>query len=175
MSKQLVSSSRFASIEVTGSAKFNKGVSFDDLVMSGASVDIVSSSTVSLSSTSAAGGVTITSVGEVVSESSEGANLVLGGFQDVATPANDTDGSAALGFQTDTVPSLVVEAAFDSVSKEARLAFHGATPVAKPTAASLTPAAFVAGSGAAVLDDSTFGGYTVGEVVSALQTLGLLA
>lgn len=175
MGKQVLSSSSFASIEVNGSARFGKGISFDDLVMSGASVDIVSSNTVNLSSTSATGGVSLTSVGPVVSESSEGSNMVLSGTKDTVTPANDASGSVVLGYKTDAAPTVLVQAAFDSVSGEGRLAFHGTTPVAQQNPASLTPAAFVAGSGAAVLDDSTFGGYTVGEVVSALQTLGLLA
>ena len=36
-------------------------------------------------------------------------------------------------------------------------------------------AAFVSGSGTAVNDNSTFGGYTLRQVVQALQNIGVLA
>lgn len=50
----------------------------------------------------------------------------------------------------------------------------GATPIVQPTTG-VGAAAFVAGSGTAVNDASTFGGYTLKQVVKALQNLGLLA
>lgn len=49
----------------------------------------------------------------------------------------------------------------------------GVTPIARPTTA-FAAAAFVAGAGTAVNDASTFGGYTLKQVVQALQSLGLL-
>lgn len=52
--------------------------------------------------------------------------------------------------------------------------FFGATPVAQPTTAG-TAATFVANSGTAVNDASTFDGYTIKQVVKALRNLGLLA
>lgn len=55
-----------------------------------------------------------------------------------------------------------------------KLAFYGDTPIVQPTTA-VASATAVHGSGQAVKDDSTFGGYTIGQIVTALQTLGLLA
>ena len=55
-----------------------------------------------------------------------------------------------------------------------KLAFYGDTPIVQPTTA-VTSATAVHGSGQAVKDDSTFGGYTIGQIVTALKTLGLLA
>ena len=58
--------------------------------------------------------------------------------------------------------------------------FFGATPVVQP-ATTGTTTGFTAGSGTAVLDDSTFTGdtgtaaYTIGDIVKALKDLGLLA
>jgi hypothetical protein len=55
-----------------------------------------------------------------------------------------------------------------------KLAFYGDTPIVQPTTA-VASATAVHGSGSAVKEDSTFGGYTIGQIVTALQTLGLLA
>jgi hypothetical protein len=55
-----------------------------------------------------------------------------------------------------------------------KLAFYGDTPIVQPDNL-ITSAAATHGSGQAVKDDSTFGGYTIGQIVTALQTLGLLA
>ena len=55
-----------------------------------------------------------------------------------------------------------------------KLAFYGDTPIVQPTTA-VASATAVHGSGTAVKEDSTFGGYTIGQIVTALQTLGLLA
>ena len=58
--------------------------------------------------------------------------------------------------------------------------FFGATPVVQPDTTGTTTG-FTAGSGTAVLDDSTFTGdtgtaaYTIGDIVKALKDLGLLA
>lgn len=54
--------------------------------------------------------------------------------------------------------------------------FHGAAPVARTTNA-VAAAAFVPGAGAAntVGAVSTFGGYTIGQIVAALQLHGILA
>ena len=54
------------------------------------------------------------------------------------------------------------------------IGFYGATKIAQPTT-SVTAATFVAGSGTAVNDASTFDGYTIAKVVKALRNLGLLA
>jgi len=55
-----------------------------------------------------------------------------------------------------------------------KLAFWNKTPIVQPTTA-IAGATFVANSGTAVNDASTFGGYTIKQVVQALQNVGLLA
>lgn len=56
-----------------------------------------------------------------------------------------------------------------------KLAFYNKTPIVQPTSG-VTEATFSENAGGtAVNDDSTFGGYTIGQVVQALQNLGLLA
>ncbi len=78
-------------------------------------------------------------------EMSEGANVILG------TTTGTQIGTSASQF----------------------LAFYGQTPAAQPTTA-ITGAAFVAGVGLPVLDDSTFGGYTLQQIAAALIQEGLL-
>ncbi len=53
------------------------------------------------------------------------------------------------------------------------IGFYGVTPIARPTTAGAA-AAFVANAGTAVNDASTFGGYTLRQVVQALQSIGIL-
>jgi hypothetical protein len=55
-----------------------------------------------------------------------------------------------------------------------KLALYGKTPIVQPTTA-VAAAAFVVGSGTAVNDASTFGGYTIKQIVQALQNIGVLA
>jgi hypothetical protein len=55
-----------------------------------------------------------------------------------------------------------------------KLAFWNATPVVQPTTA-ITTATNVGGAGTTIKIDDTFGGYTVGQVVAALQAVGILA
>lgn len=55
-----------------------------------------------------------------------------------------------------------------------KLGFYGATAIVQPTTA-VTAATFVANTGTAVNDASTFDGYTIKQVVKALRNLGLLA
>jgi hypothetical protein len=56
-----------------------------------------------------------------------------------------------------------------------KIGFYNATPVVRPTTG-VAEAAFVENSGGTAVNvDSTFGGYTIQQVVEALQTLGLLA
>ena len=52
--------------------------------------------------------------------------------------------------------------------------FWNATPVIQPTTG-ITGAAFVANSGTAVNDASTFGGYTIKQIAAVLQQVGLMA
>ena len=53
------------------------------------------------------------------------------------------------------------------------LGFYSATPIARPTTAGAS-ATFVANTGTGVNDASTFGGYTLRQVVQALQSIGIL-
>jgi hypothetical protein len=56
-----------------------------------------------------------------------------------------------------------------------KIGFYNAAPIVRPDA-TVAEAAFVENAGGtAVNDDSTFGGYTIRQVVQALQNLGLLA
>ena len=55
-----------------------------------------------------------------------------------------------------------------------KLAFWNKTPIVQPTTA-ITGATFVANTGTAVNDASTFGGYTLAKVVAALVNTGILA
>ncbi len=60
-----------------------------------------------------------------------------------------------------------------SVGPDAKIGLFGATPVTKPTAgASATFQGTAGGSTIGTLD--TFGGYTIGQVVKALQDVGIL-
>lgn len=62
-----------------------------------------------------------------------------------------------------------------------KIAFYNSTPVVQPAGAAVTTAGFTAGSGAAVLVDSTFTGntgstaYHISDIVANLKSLGLLA
>ena len=55
-----------------------------------------------------------------------------------------------------------------------KLGFYNATPVVQPTTA-VGSATVVVGGGTAVNDATTFNGYTLAQVVQALQNLGILA
>lgn len=55
-----------------------------------------------------------------------------------------------------------------------KLGFWNATPVVQPTTA-VTAAAFVANTSGIVNDTATFGGYTIGQIVAALKSIGVLA
>jgi hypothetical protein len=61
-----------------------------------------------------------------------------------------------------------------AVSAAQKLAFWGKAPIQQPTTAQ-APAAFVANTGTAINDASTFDGYTVKQVVAALRAVGILA
>jgi hypothetical protein len=56
-----------------------------------------------------------------------------------------------------------------------KVGFWNTTPIVQPTTA-VTEATFVENAGGVVVnDDSTFDGYTLGQVVKALRNIGLLA
>ena len=70
---------------------------------------------------------------------------------------------------------MVAEVIETMVTKEMRCEKFGLAlaPIVKPTTG-VAEAAFSASSGTAVNDNSTFGGYTIQQIVKALQNLGLL-
>lgn len=81
----------------------------------------------------------------------------------------------AQSITTDTTSGLRI-----ATGTSQKVGFYNHTPVVQPSGTGVT-AGFTAGTGAAVLDDSTFTGntgsaaYTVGDIVKALKDLGLLA
>ena len=82
--------------------------------------------------------------------------------------------SVATGTLTVTGNAAIGDAATDTFG------LYGATPVAQPATTGQT-SGFTAGSGTAVLSDSTFTGgtgtkaYTIGDIVKHLKALGILA
>lgn len=173
MSNQTPTSSRFSSIDVTNSARFHDEISFTDLTMDGTSLAITVTEDVVIESTAteAPWGVSLLAVGPVVSTSTGSYNWVLSGVDDTV----NVGGSVVLGYSTTTTPVPIVEAVFHAASGTARLGFFDTTAVEQPTTAITPAAAAGTGTGDVVAATTTFGGYTLGEVVAALLALGLLA
>ena len=88
---------------------------------------------------------------------------IKGGTTDALVFADQRD----IGFGTTTGTKI-------GYATTQKLAFWNKTPIVQPTTA-VAGATFVANSGTAVNDASTFGGYTIRQVVQALQNIGLLA
>lgn len=66
------------------------------------------------------------------------------------------------------------DAAILELRNDAAIGFFGVTPIVRPTTG-VAEAAFVENSGGTAVNvDSTFGGYTLQQIVQALQSLGLL-
>lgn len=174
MSKQVVTSSKHSSVEVVDSLKLDNELVFEDLNMEGTALVMTASEDIVISSTGTETpwGVSILSVGPVTSSSTESTNWVLSGFDDGTT---QNDGSVVLGHSTATTPVAVVEAAYDGTADETRLGFFAATPVAQPTTAITGAVPFAANTSAISDGTATYGGYTVGQLVAALQALGIIA
>jgi hypothetical protein len=88
---------------------------------------------------------------------------IKGGTSDALVFADTRD----IGFGTTTGTKI-------GYATNQKLSFWNKTPIVQPTTG-VAAAAFVANSGTAVNDASTFGGYTLQQVVQALQNIGLLA
>jgi hypothetical protein len=144
--------------------------------MEGGGLDIISSGTVSIislaaDSTTTAGvdGITMTAVEDVSMTSTARDVSLRAGIDDVA----NIDGIVVLGHQ-DASGLTVADVQSGWVGGFTTLGFFGLAPVVQPVIGG-TSAVFVGGAGTPVLDDSTFDGYTLQEIVSALRELGLLA
>ena len=88
---------------------------------------------------------------------------IKGGFSDALVFADTRD----IGFGTTTGTKI-------GYATNQKFSFWNKTPIVQPTTG-VAAAAFVANAGTAVNDASTFGGYTIKQVVQALQNIGLLA
>lgn len=141
----------------------------------------------SVGGTGTVNGLTLT--GTVTSSGS----LTLGGTLDLSSPPAIGGSAAAAGTFTNLTANTSVTLA-DAVNiavnattgtkigtaTSQKIAFYNSTPIVQP-ATTGTVTGFTAGSGTAVKDDSTFTGdtgataYTIGDVVKALKSLGLLA
>ena len=86
----------------------------------------------------------------------------------------NSSGDVTIGDGGDVVLGTITGTKIGTATSQ-KIGFYNATPVVQPTTG-VAEAAFVENSGGTVVNvDSTFGGYTIQQVVEALQTLGLLA
>ena len=176
MSKHVVGSAKFSSLEVVNDAKFDGDLTFDDLNMSGNSMVINVTEDLVINSTGEASpnGVQVVSVGDVLTMSSAGTNSVLSGTYNGV--GDGEDGEVILGYMDNDAEAVVpvVHAVYTLGTDASSLGFLGATPVVQVTDA-IAASAFVANTSGISDDTATFGGYTIGQVVAALQAYGLLA
>lgn len=171
MSKTSVTSQKYSAVEVVDSLKLDNELVFTDLVMDGESLAITVSDSLTMSCTGA-GGVTVQSVGPFITMTPANQTWFLAGFADGVA---DTDGSVYIGHDADGTPAPAVQTLFDSASSESRLGLFGATPVVQPDNA-IAPAVIVTtGVGNSILDTDLINGYTLAQVVAALQATGILA
>lgn len=133
--------------------------------------------------------LTTTQYSVYIGSSARGSNtdnntVVIGGNTPISKGANTTviGTSATTEFwafgtyrldanniQTDTTTGTKI-----GTSTSQKLGFWDKAPIVQPTT-SVTAGAFVANTGTAVNSASTFDGYTIGKVVTALRNMGLLA
>ena len=173
MSRQVVTSSKFSSIEVVDFAKFDNEIVYEDLTMVGDSLNILCSDDIILTSTGTVApyGISALSVGPINVASSNSDVNVLAGFDDGDTA---TSGSVVLGYATGAAPVIIVEAEFQSTGSLSKLGFFATTPVIQPTIAATVAGAFVPVTSGIVDDTATFAGYTLGQIAAALIALGIL-
>jgi hypothetical protein len=99
-----------------------------------------------------------------------GTNFLIGANQEMALTANllTFSDETNIAFNTSTGTKI-------GTATSQKLSFYNSTPIVQPTTA-VAEAAFVENAGGTAVNvDSTFGGYTIQQIVKALQNLGLLA
>ena len=94
----------------------------------------------------------------------------------VGNPTLDLSGTTSI---TLTSPSITIGNTSTAIevtetAGNPQLGFFGATPVVQPTT-SITALTFAANTSGISDDTATFGGYTIGQLAAALQSLGFLA
>lgn len=175
MSKTSVTSQKFSALEVVDSLKLDDELVFSDLAMSGTDLLITASNGLAISSTGTGvgSGVTVTSVSPMTLSTPVSQINLLGGFEEVGVGGGD--GSIVIGYDADGTPTAVVEVNYDSATDSARLALFGAKPVVQPNDTIVGIVKVPGVSTTPVNEDDTFAGYTIGQVVVALQAVGILA
>lgn len=176
MGKGVVTSAKYSSLEVVDSAKFDNEIVYEDLALNGTSLTITVSEDITMTSTatSAPWGISELSVGPLTNVST-GTATVAGSIT-FSAGDNDvnTDGSVVLGHDSGGVIVNNLTAGYDQATDAHTFGVYGATAVVQPTTA-IADVAFAANTSGITDGTATYGGYTVGQVVNALQTLGLLA
>jgi hypothetical protein len=119
------------------------------------------------SPSSAVGGAVSIYGGDSVTAAGGGIEITSG------TSANNTAGyGVSIGLNGSNL--LVMKAEVQGGIPQAAVGFYGRSPVVQPTIALTTAAAFVPNTGTAINTGSTFDGYTLQQVVTALRRLGFL-
>lgn len=91
----------------------------------------------------------------------------------VASGLITANGGILMG-EADNIAMGTVTGSQIATAPAQKLGFYGEAPNVQPTTA-IAAAAFVANTSGIADDTATFGGYTIGQIVAALQRLGLLA
>ena len=119
-------------------------------------------------------GTTVTA-GTGISATTGNITAVAGSLISNTANVNSATG-CNLGFGTTPVldlGSLGTTATVNIADAAGSVGFYGVTAVPRPTTA-VSPATFVANTSGIADDSATFGGYTIGQIVTALKSLGAL-
>jgi hypothetical protein len=100
-----------------------------------------------------------------------GATVQAGGVN--VTGTSQFNGDITLANGTDFVCGTLSGTRFGTGPTQL-IGFYGAAGVPRESSGTLPAAAFVANTSGIADDTATFGGYTIGQIVSALQNLGLI-
>jgi len=166
-----------ANLNAIGSVNGSSAITVrTDLNLSNASIQFLGSNLLTSNSVNGAGGFLAIEVAGTEVGRFTGAGLGLG----TTTPATllDVSGPATIrglltlaegvGVATGTTVGTVI-----ATAPTQRLGFWGATADVQPTTA-IAAAAFATNTSGIADDSATFGGYTLGQVVAALQRVGIL-